>query len=60
MGDGSVLKIIPVILSGGIGSRLWPLSRDHFPKQCHALIQSFTADEAENSGVRYGVEYCGV
>ena len=26
-------KIIPVILSGGIGSRLWPLSRDSYPKQ---------------------------
>ncbi|MEN6437997.1 MAG: mannose-1-phosphate guanylyltransferase/mannose-6-phosphate isomerase [Syntrophobacter sp.] len=25
--------IIPVILSGGVGSRLWPLSREHFPKQ---------------------------
>ncbi|BFM49642.1 mannose-1-phosphate guanylyltransferase/mannose-6-phosphate isomerase [Marinomonas sp. THO17] len=28
------MKIIPVILSGGVGSRLWPLSREHFPKQC--------------------------
>ncbi len=26
-------KILPVILSGGIGSRLWPLSRTSFPKQ---------------------------
>ena len=26
-------KIIPVILSGGIGSRLWPLSRESLPKQ---------------------------
>ena len=26
-------KIIPVILSGGVGSRLWPLSRASFPKQ---------------------------
>ena len=26
-------KIIPVILSGGAGERLWPLSRKHFPKQ---------------------------
>jgi mannose-1-phosphate guanylyltransferase len=35
--EGSVLKIIPVILSGGVGSRLWPLSREHFPKQCLPL-----------------------
>ncbi|WP_308909012.1 mannose-1-phosphate guanylyltransferase/mannose-6-phosphate isomerase [Pseudokordiimonas caeni] len=26
-------KIQPVILSGGSGSRLWPLSRTHYPKQ---------------------------
>ncbi|MGH2343365.1 mannose-1-phosphate guanylyltransferase/mannose-6-phosphate isomerase (plasmid) [Segnochrobactraceae bacterium EtOH-i3] len=29
--------IIPVILSGGSGTRLWPLSRSNFPKQFHAL-----------------------
>ena len=26
-------KIIPVILSGGSGTRLWPLSRKEYPKQ---------------------------
>jgi len=26
-------KIIPIILGGGTGSRLWPLSRESFPKQ---------------------------
>jgi len=26
-------KLIPVILSGGAGTRLWPLSRKHYPKQ---------------------------
>ncbi|WP_430010750.1 sugar phosphate nucleotidyltransferase [Marinomonas lutimaris] len=31
------MKIIPVILSGGVGSRLWPLSREHFPEQCLPL-----------------------
>lgn len=25
--------LVPVVLSGGIGSRLWPLSREHYPKQ---------------------------
>ncbi len=29
--------IVPVILSGGAGSRLWPLSREGFPKQFHCL-----------------------
>ncbi|MEN9460862.1 MAG: mannose-phosphate guanyltransferase [Pseudomonadota bacterium] len=30
--------LIPVILSGGVGSRLWPLSREHYPKQLLALV----------------------
>ena len=29
----SKIELIPVILSGGKGSRLWPLSRSSFPKQ---------------------------
>ncbi|MCM5704934.1 mannose-1-phosphate guanylyltransferase/mannose-6-phosphate isomerase [Larsenimonas salina] len=38
--------IFPVILSGGSGSRLWPVSREHYPKQflnlnseTHSLLQ---------------------
>ena len=27
-------RIIPVVLCGGVGVRLWPLSREDFPKQC--------------------------
>ncbi|WP_375583733.1 sugar phosphate nucleotidyltransferase [Cyclobacterium xiamenense] len=27
------MKIINVVLSGGVGSRLWPLSRKSKPKQ---------------------------
>ena len=34
------MQIIPIILSGGVGSRLWPLSREHFPKQCLPLADS--------------------
>lgn len=30
--------LIPVILAGGVGSRLWPLSRDHYPKQFIPLV----------------------
>ncbi|QXA94718.1 mannose-1-phosphate guanylyltransferase/mannose-6-phosphate isomerase [Citrobacter braakii] len=26
-------KILPVVMAGGSGSRLWPMSRAHFPKQ---------------------------
>ncbi len=31
--------IIPVILCGGTGTRLWPLSRESFPKQYLKLLQ---------------------
>jgi mannose-1-phosphate guanylyltransferase/mannose-6-phosphate isomerase len=30
--------LVPVILAGGTGSRLWPLSRELFPKQFHAIF----------------------
>jgi mannose-1-phosphate guanylyltransferase / mannose-6-phosphate isomerase len=32
------MKICPVILSGGSGTRLWPLSREHYPKQLLPLV----------------------
>lgn len=31
------MDICPIILSGGSGSRLWPLSREYYPKQLLAL-----------------------
>lgn len=34
--------IVPVILSGGLGSRLWPLSRKLYPKQFLNLINKTT------------------
>lgn len=30
--------IVPVVLSGGTGSRLWPMSRASFPKQLWSLV----------------------
>lgn len=36
------VNIIPVILSGGTGSRLWPLSRMSYPKQFLKLCSSNT------------------
>ena len=35
-------KIIPVILSGGSGTRLWPLSRKSYPKQLIPLLNKYS------------------
>lgn len=35
-------KILPVVMAGGSGSRLWPMSRMHYPKQFLALTSSST------------------
>ncbi len=40
------MTLHPVILSGGSGTRLWPLSRATFPKQFLALM----AEDGENAG----------
>ena len=34
--------LIPVILSGGAGTRLWPLSRELYPKQFLPLVGEIT------------------
>ena len=36
------MAIQPIILAGGIGSRLWPLSRELYPKQVINLIGEFS------------------
>ncbi|MBF0309791.1 MAG: mannose-1-phosphate guanylyltransferase/mannose-6-phosphate isomerase [Magnetococcales bacterium] len=48
---------IPVILSGGSGTRLWPLSREHYPKQFlpvleeHSLFQSTLKRTSHIAGI---------
>lgn len=55
--------IHPVILSGGSGTRLWPLSREHFPKQLlplageRSMIQE-TALRAREAGLAAPVVVC--
>ncbi len=44
--------IIPVILSGGAGTRLWPLSRELYPKQLLALHDDQTM--LQNTMLRLG------
>ncbi len=41
-----MLAILPVILSGGSGSRLWPLSREAYPKQFLPLVGDETMLQA--------------
>ncbi|PJJ96377.1 mannose-1-phosphate guanylyltransferase/mannose-6-phosphate isomerase [Lysobacteraceae bacterium NML91-0213] len=41
-----MLPILPVILSGGSGTRLWPLSREAYPKQFLPLVGDQTMLQA--------------
>ncbi|AYZ68709.1 TPA: mannose-1-phosphate guanylyltransferase/mannose-6-phosphate isomerase [Stenotrophomonas maltophilia] len=41
-----MLPIVPVILSGGSGTRLWPLSREAYPKQFLPLVGEDTMLQA--------------
>ena len=34
--------IVPLIMSGGSGTRLWPMSREYYPKQFHHLLGAET------------------
>ena len=44
--------LIPVILSGGRGSRLWPLSRASFPKQYLNLEEEHNFSLIQNTYLR--------
>ena len=46
-------RIVPVVLSGGSGTRLWPLSRAGFPKQF--LVLSGDAELGEMMALNYRV-----
>lgn len=46
------MKLIPVLLSGGSGTRLWPLSREAYPKQFLPLAGTQTMLQATWARVR--------
>ncbi|GBR70474.1 mannose-1-phosphate guanylyltransferase/mannose-6-phosphate isomerase [Gluconobacter kanchanaburiensis] len=49
-------KIVPVILSGGSGSRLWPVSRSSYPKQFWPLLtERSLIQETALRGARAGL-----
>ena len=56
------VRLYPVILSGGSGSRLWPLSREEFPKQLQpltsesSLLQETALRLGQNDGVAYDLQ----
>ncbi len=54
----SKTRLYPVILSGGSGSRLWPLSREEFPKQ----LQPLTSERSllQETALRLGPGVTGV
>lgn len=39
-------SLVPVVLSGGSGTRLWPLSRERYPKQLLSLVNNDTLLQA--------------
>jgi mannose-1-phosphate guanylyltransferase/mannose-6-phosphate isomerase len=56
-------RIVPVILSGGSGIRLWPVSRESFPKQLWPLISDRTllqetAQRARGDGFAAPIVVC--
>ncbi|MEQ1780886.1 MAG: sugar phosphate nucleotidyltransferase [Hyphomonadaceae bacterium] len=54
----AVRKIIPVIMSGGSGTRLWPLSTASRPKQFHSLGAERTM--IEETVLRFSGEHDGL
>ena len=38
MSENRTEKVVPVVLSGGSGTRLWPVSRTPYPKQLQSLV----------------------
>ena len=51
-------KVIPVVMAGGSGTRLWPLSRGLFPKQFLTLQGQFTM--LQNTILRIDELDCGI
>lgn len=54
------MTIIPAIMSGGAGTRLWPLSTERKPKQFHALLgprTMFAETVARLSGDAHGLSF---
>ena len=52
-------NIVPVILCGGSGKRLWPFSREGFPKQFIQFIGEKTLFQETIGRIKYSLkDYC--
>ena len=51
------MKLVSVVLSGGAGTRLWPASRQAFPKPFMKLGGSALLAQAIERGQRCGAEH---
>ena len=51
----SVNTLIPVILCGGSGTRLWPLSRESFPKQYLTIDDNYKKSFLQKTQLRLKV-----
>ena len=48
-----MVKITPVLMAGGSGTRLWPVSRKSFPKQFADLVGEETGEgHGEGTSIR--------
>jgi mannose-1-phosphate guanylyltransferase len=57
-------RIVSFVMSGGVGSRLWPLSREDNPKQFHdlsgdgsMLVKTLRRLKARRKAIRCRVDY---
>lgn len=58
MDELNKINILPVIMAGGVGSRLWPLSRMLYPKQFLSLVNDNPATMLQETILRLkGIEY---
>ncbi|HFE39466.1 MAG TPA: mannose-1-phosphate guanylyltransferase/mannose-6-phosphate isomerase, partial [Gammaproteobacteria bacterium] len=53
-------RIYPVILCGGSGTRLWPLSREQYPKQLLALVDQDTLLQATIQRLKSSKSFEGI